>query len=174
MFQSCDTQLHCMDVGCGTGELTHQVAALAQSVTAVDVSPRSIQIARELVGGTGNVLFLAGTLEEALPQPLAEPFSAAVAGMTLMTAPDLRALLDGIAPHHFRSVGASWARHAPPAFGQLIGGTTLPSGSATTVKWPPSSAIRRISLVRTDRLTTHIHSPTWQVPERGRASRVRP
>ena len=51
---------HVLDLGCGIGRLTRVLAGRAAHVTAVDVSPRMLQRARELNPRLNNVTWLLG------------------------------------------------------------------------------------------------------------------
>ena len=51
-----------LDLGCGTGRLTRAIARRAQEVTAVDVSPEMLRLAREHCAGHGNVAFVEADL----------------------------------------------------------------------------------------------------------------
>jgi SAM-dependent methyltransferase len=66
-----------IDLGCGTGELTRRLAPRVRSVVAIDASPRMLDAARSLPGGTApNITWIRGTVEES---PVAPAFDAAVA-----------------------------------------------------------------------------------------------
>jgi ubiquinone/menaquinone biosynthesis C-methylase UbiE len=77
--------------------LTKQIATIAGQVLGIDVSARSVEIAQQHVQPTTNVTFATGPLEQVLRNTRAEPFTAAVAAMTLMTTPDLSATLRSVA-----------------------------------------------------------------------------
>lgn len=51
---------HVLDLGCGIGRLTRPLAARAAHVTAVDVSPRMLERARELNPRLNNVTWILG------------------------------------------------------------------------------------------------------------------
>ena len=52
-----------LEVGCGTGQLTSSLAALRFALTAIDLGPSMIEVARERADG-GAVSFLATSFEE--------------------------------------------------------------------------------------------------------------
>ena len=51
-----------LDLGCGTGRLTRSIAQRVEEVTAVDVSPEMVRVARERCAGHGNVAFVEADL----------------------------------------------------------------------------------------------------------------
>jgi SAM-dependent methyltransferase len=51
---------HVLEIGCGVGRLTRVLAERAASVTALDVSPRMLELAREHNGNFTNVKWLLG------------------------------------------------------------------------------------------------------------------
>jgi SAM-dependent methyltransferase len=51
---------HVVEIGCGAGRMTRSIARRAGRVTAVDVSPRMLEIAREQNEGLANVEWLLG------------------------------------------------------------------------------------------------------------------
>ncbi|TQN30291.1 methyltransferase family protein [Haloactinospora alba] len=53
-----------LEVGCGIGRLTPTVAELAQHVTAVDMTPRMLDLARERCASLDNVEFRTGRAEQ--------------------------------------------------------------------------------------------------------------
>ncbi len=52
-----------LEVGCGTGQLTTSLAPLRFALTAIDLGPSMIEVARERAGA-GAVTFLATSFEE--------------------------------------------------------------------------------------------------------------
>lgn len=79
-----------LDVGCGVGYLTHRLASYGVNVTGIDLSRRSIEIAKANFDG---VEFILGDVVEV---PVGE-FDLVVANMVLMDYPDLRSLTEKIA-----------------------------------------------------------------------------
>jgi SAM-dependent methyltransferase len=61
MPRECD---HALEIGCGTGRFTRELARRARLVTAIDLSPEMIRIARERTRGLGNIEFLIGDVAE--------------------------------------------------------------------------------------------------------------
>lgn len=58
-----------LEVGCGTGIATAQIARLGFDVTALDPSQSYLNIARRKLAGRGNVRFVTGKLERATFEP---------------------------------------------------------------------------------------------------------
>lgn len=86
-----------LDIGSGTGEFTARLARVAERVMALEPSGKSIALARNVCRSLQNVHFLQTTLEEAAADLSSRPATAAVAVMTLMTAPDLQAFAMALA-----------------------------------------------------------------------------
>jgi SAM-dependent methyltransferase len=85
-----------LDVGCGTGHFTAQLAKVAGEVIAVEPSRASVALARKVCQAQ-NVRFVEAPVEEAARILDKGTVTAAVAVMTLMTAPDLRAFVKALA-----------------------------------------------------------------------------
>ena len=73
-----------IDLGCGTGELTGQIATKASTVVGVDISSASIEIARTTCSGLTNVSLHHDTVEAFARKWSGPRFTTAVANMTLM------------------------------------------------------------------------------------------
>ena len=84
-----------LDVGCGAGLLTKRLAAMSREIVGVDLSRVHISLARQINAGTGNASFIASSLE-AYARTNPEPFTLAIANMTLMTAIKLDRLLEAV------------------------------------------------------------------------------
>ncbi|HEY2535501.1 MAG TPA: class I SAM-dependent methyltransferase [Solirubrobacteraceae bacterium] len=57
-----------LEIGCGTGQLTHDLLARGLRVTAIEPGDRLIALARQNLGGTGGVEFVNARLED-VPLP---------------------------------------------------------------------------------------------------------
>lgn len=86
-----------LDVGCGTGQLTRELAAMSGKLVAVDSSARSIEIARRVCFSSGNVSFHFSSVEEYARHWSGSRFTTAVANMTLMTCLDLESFVEAVA-----------------------------------------------------------------------------
>jgi SAM-dependent methyltransferase len=86
-----------LDIGSGTGDFTVQLAQIAGKVIAVEPSRTSMTLARRVCQGVSNVRYVEASLEEAASFLDEGPATAAVAVMTLMTAPDLRGFAKALA-----------------------------------------------------------------------------
>ncbi len=86
-----------LDVGCGTGEFTAQLAAKAGTVVAIDPSAANMKLARFSCRYSKNVQFVVAPVEEVANSLDRRPATAAVAVMTLMTVPDLRQFAKAVA-----------------------------------------------------------------------------
>lgn len=146
-----------LDAGCGTGEPTKALAAISEQVVGVDISSRSIEIARAGRHELSNVAFYASLVEDFAQQWTGSSFTTAVANMTLMACLNLRSLVQAIAkllapggclvatithpwfwPYYWQYSDASWFRY----------------DQETVIEAP-----FRISLDQTQFTTTHIHRP---------------
>ena len=85
-----------VDVGCGVGWLTRELAKRSDDVVGVDLSGESIQIANKQSESVDNVAFVHSTIEAYASQQLKGSFSTAVANMTLMTAPHLGSVMRAV------------------------------------------------------------------------------
>lgn len=84
-----------LDAGCGTGFLAQRLAERASEVLAVDVSKKSIVIART-THAAPNLRYEATSIER-LAARVPPRFTLVVANMTLMTVPNLRSFVGGVA-----------------------------------------------------------------------------
>lgn len=89
LFEGLDRSV-VLDIGSGTGDFTARLARVAGRVIAVEPSRASMAIARRVCQPAENVRFVEASLEGAVSSVGEGSVTAAVAVMTLMTAPDLR------------------------------------------------------------------------------------
>ena len=101
VLQSVGTGLsHLLDVGCGTGVLTQQLAKHAEHVVGIDPSVNSIAEAAKRMEAsptTKRVDLTTDTVERYAAKHTGEKFSAIVANMTLMDSPNLDAVTQAVA-----------------------------------------------------------------------------
>lgn len=86
-----------LDVGCGAGFLTGEIAKSARSVIGIDLSKESIRIAKQRLDDFANVHLIQSDIETYSADYHGEKFSLAVSNMTLMTTLSLRKTLQSIA-----------------------------------------------------------------------------
>lgn len=149
-----------LDIGSGTGEFTAQLAQVAGKVIAVEPSRASTALARRVCQFAQNVRFVEAPLEEAAGSLDEGPVTAAVALMTLMTAPDLRGFAKALAA--VLRVGAQFvATLTHPWFWPKYWGYEEESWFQYEVETfieAPFAITKR----RTEIITTHIHRPLEQ------------
>ena len=146
-----------LDLGCGTGQLAVELASMSGSVTAVDASARSIEIAKETSANSANVSFFLGSAEQFAEQWSGPLFTTAVANMTLMDCLDLDSFIQAVS----RMIGPN---------GRFVATITHPCfwpyyhGYADEVWFSYEKEIViesyfRISAELTKHVTTHVHRP---------------
>ena len=156
LLKDCDLN-RVIDLGCGTGELTDELARVSGEVAGVDLSSLSIEIAEETCAGSPNISFFAGAVEDFAKHWTGPRFTTAVANMTLMTCLTLDSF-----------VGAAAKLIAPR--GCFIGTITHPwfwphywgYANADWFSYHQEVVVEapfRISAEATDYITTHVHRP---------------
>lgn len=73
-----------LDIGCGTGFLTKQLALKAQRITGIDMSRKMIDLAWKSCKGSKNVELVHSTIESFAANQKSPPFTLVVANMSLM------------------------------------------------------------------------------------------
>ncbi|MEU6673456.1 class I SAM-dependent methyltransferase [Streptomyces sp. NPDC046853] len=95
--QALATDAHILDVGCGTGTMATELAEKHPGcdITAIDPSPRSIEIAKQERGEFANVMFRCASVEDYAKGPVAESSSdLIIANMLLQNVASLSDVLD--------------------------------------------------------------------------------
>ena len=156
LLSDCDL-LQVADLGCGTGVLTAKLAAKCEQVVGIDLSSRSIAMAREDFGHHDNLQFRAGSVERFADVWRGPPFTVAVANMTLMDCLDLDAFLKA-ASRLLVDGGALIATVTHPFFWPRYWGYD----SAEWFSYAQEIIIEspfRISTEVSSYMTTHVHRP---------------
>jgi ubiquinone/menaquinone biosynthesis C-methylase UbiE len=86
-----------IDIGCGSGFLTRELAKKAQHVVGIDMSRENINIARERYANIANIEFLNSTIEDYVLKLKTPCFTLVIANMSLMTTLYLDKVLESIA-----------------------------------------------------------------------------
>ena len=86
-----------LDVGCGCGVLTGELATIAGRAIAIDISGKSVATARSVCAAIPNVEFITVSVQEYSRRTGHPSFTLAVANMSLMTTIDLNSAVDAIA-----------------------------------------------------------------------------
>ena len=159
LLKDCETKV-VVELGSGTGQFTKRLATVADQVLAVDPSQVSTKLARITCSSNDNVVFFECSMECAIDQLVEFNVTSAIAVMSLMSAPNLRAVAKSL-------------------------GTVLPAGAGFAAImthpwfWPQYwgyheekwfrydseifvEAPFNISKRSTNILTTHIHRPLQQ------------
>jgi SAM-dependent methyltransferase len=96
MLKDADATL-ILDIGSGTGDFTARLARIATRVIGIEPSHVSVAVARMSCADLHNAQFIEAPLEKAGGMLRGESATAAVACMTLMTAPDLGGFASALA-----------------------------------------------------------------------------
>jgi len=86
-----------IDIGCGLGFLTRQLASKAKCITGIDMSKKMINLAIEKCENVENIKFINSTVEDFTRKMKSTQFTLAVANMSLMTTLNLDRVLQSIA-----------------------------------------------------------------------------
>ena len=156
LLKGCNLQ-RVLDLGCGTGQLAAELAAMSTKVTAVDVSSRSIGIAKRTCSDFVNTSFFLGSVEEFADQWNDLPFTTAIANMTLMACLDLDSFIEAVS-RVVVSKGHLIATITHPSFWPYYRGYA----NADWFNYAQETVIEapfKISAESTEYVTTHIHRP---------------
>ena len=146
-----------LDVGCGTGQLTGQLARVSAKVIAVDASTHSVRIAQESHAELTNASFHVGSVEDFARRWAGPPFTTAVANMTLMACLNLHSFVEAVA-RLISPGGCFVASITHPWFWPYYRGYA----NADWFRYDREVIIEapfRISAEATDYVTTHVHRP---------------
>ena len=83
-------------MGCGTGNLTHQIYRYTKKLVGIDLSKKSIDIANQFSLSDNNLSFFHSSIEEFSETYNGSLFTAAIANMTLMDVSNLELVLQSI------------------------------------------------------------------------------
>lgn len=144
-----------LDAGCGLGLLTQRLDLDGFDVTGIDVSRRSIELARE--ASSPDIQFVHASLEQ-LAADATDSFDIVVSNMSLMATPDLDAFVES-AHALCRGPGARFvASLTHPAFWPRYWGYESDPGFEYRLELVVKEPFR-ISHAVSDVATTHIHRP---------------
>jgi 2-polyprenyl-3-methyl-5-hydroxy-6-metoxy-1,4-benzoquinol methylase len=85
-----------IDVGCGGGFLSEDLAKISSRVVGVDISGESVCLARQRLQGIENITFVHTSVEDFSEIEPSGSFTLAIANMTLMTVPSLETTVKAI------------------------------------------------------------------------------
>ena len=156
MLEGCNLT-NVLDLGCGTGELTHELGAASQSVVGVDISSHSIEIAEATCRRSTDTSFYVGTVEEFASHWAGPRFTTAVANMTLMTCLNMDTVIEATAKMIGQG-GSLVATITHPWFWPQYRGYS----EADWFSYDKEIVIEapfRISSETIDCVTTHVHRP---------------
>ena len=152
-----------IDLGCGTGELTGQIATKASTVVGADISSTSIEIARANCSGSTNVRFYHDSAEDFARKWTGPRFTTAVASMTLMDCLNLIPFVEATAGLMDRQ-GSFVATITHPWFWPFYWGYNSADWFDYNQEVVLEGPFRTSSEV-TERITTHVHRPLYSYIE---------
>lgn len=85
-----------LDFGCGTGNLTKYIAECSNKIVGIDLSKRSIKIAKEHFDTVENLTFICSSIEQYSNEKNTGSFSLVVANMVLMDVINLEDVLKAV------------------------------------------------------------------------------
>jgi ubiquinone/menaquinone biosynthesis C-methylase UbiE len=154
----CDsTNSEIIDLGCGCGDLSAEIAKISKSVVAVDFSNSCIRIANKEYGKITNLRFEVSSIEELPHKYKHGKFDIAIANMTLMTTMNLIQVLQSV-NQLLKPGGVFINTITHPAYWPIYWGYFTEEwfdyNSEIIIEAP-----FRISKEETNLITTHIHRP---------------
>jgi SAM-dependent methyltransferase len=149
-----------LDIGSGTGHFAALASSYAERLIGIEPSVTSVNIAREVCKGAGNVSFLESTVENVKSSNLGGLADSAVALMVLTATPDLSAFAS--AASRLLGRGATFVAVLPhPCFWPTYWGyADAPWFSYSTEIFVEANF--SISNAQTTHCTTHVHRPLSQ------------
>ena len=158
LLEGCDLT-RVLDLGCGTGELTKELAKISSEVVGIDPSEQSVEIARKICVDSGNVSFHVTTAEDFAREWTGSRFTIAVANMALMTCLDLSSFIKATS-HLLHSNGRFVATITHPWFWPQYWGYD----HSDWFRYDQEIVLEApftISLEATNQITTHVHRPLF-------------
>lgn len=147
-----------LDVGCGPGFLTAEIAPRAKRVVGVDISLANINYAKQRWGGLTNVEFVNASVEDYSLRNNRPDFTLVVANMTLVTVLDLDNVLKSVS-RLLQSGGHFVATITHPCFWPIYWGYAAKEWFHYSQEIPIEGTFR-ISLDDGEGfVTTHVHRP---------------
>lgn len=144
-----------LDLGCGTGELTSEIARISGHVTGVELSSSSIEIAERTCSCLSNISLVACSVEDFAERWVGPKFGTAIANMTLMTCLGLDSFVDAAANlvvpngHFVATITHPWFW---PVYWGYAEAAWFDYSEEIVIEAP-----FRISAEDTDCVTTHVH-----------------
>jgi SAM-dependent methyltransferase len=145
-----------IDIGCGAGFLTNELANVSHKVTGIDISKESIALATEKHRDVSNLEFFECSVE-AFAKRSPGLFTTAVANMSLMTVIDLESTLSAV-KQLLQPSGSLIFTITHPCFWPIYSRY----GSEEWFHYSEEIAIEapfKISLEPSNFITTHVHRP---------------
>lgn len=127
-----------LDAGCGAGQMTAELAARGAHVTAVDISPSLVEIARRRLPRhlERNVTFAAGDMLD--PVHGAQDFVVAMDSLIYYEARDIAAAMDRLMGRTSGAVVFTVAPRTTLLMGMFYAGKVFPRGDRSPVMIPQS------------------------------------
>lgn len=147
-----------LDVGCGPGFLTEEIARNANRVVGIDISSENINYAKHHWASLRNVEFIHTSVETYALQNNRPEFALAIANMTLVTVLDLDNVLKSLS-RLIRSGGHFVFTITHPCFWPIYWGYASQEWFSYSCEIAIEGTFRISLDEREDFLTTHVHRP---------------